>query len=69
VISSAFSDAEPITRLLHHTREQHQSCLKKKSKLNLLRHGCDVAPFFAAADNNSAARCRAWRNWTAFRKA
>jgi hypothetical protein len=22
------------------------------------------APFFAAADNNWAARCHAWRNWT-----
>jgi hypothetical protein len=51
------------------TREQHQSCLEKQRKLNLLRHGCDVAPFFAAADNQFGGALPRLAQLDAFRKA
>jgi hypothetical protein len=60
VISSAFSDGQPITSLLHH--DQGTIALGNSAT-------CFVTLFFAAADNNSAAPLSRLAQLEAFRKA
>ncbi len=46
------------------TRQQRQSCRKKRSKLNLFRHGDVGAVLCRCRYQLRAARCHARRNWT-----